>query len=209
MRDGLKKFSKSQRDLGSTDRLRPSKTAGHNERKINGEGCLEEAGTASQSRFCRYCEYMPGEGRLIIEVVDQGCGISEEGQKRLFQPFSQCNKSIYSKFGGTGLGLWISHKLAQAMNGSITCSSILSHGTTFSVTVPVKCKANNPLNEGISWLPELQTLFAETKIMVLMKKQQEVKAALAAAGVKCFPCYSVDYLCAQLQVPTRYSENLS
>ncbi len=90
--------------------------------------------------YCKNHKKMPAEGTLIIQVTDTGCGISEEDQKKLFQPFAQANNKVYSEFGGTGLGLWISQKLIQAMKGTITCSSTLNKGTTFTITLPVKCK---------------------------------------------------------------------
>ncbi len=89
--------------------------------------------------YCRQCLTMPTEGKLILEVADTGRGISEEEQQKLFQPFVQANKIVYSEFGGTGLGLWISQKLVRAMKGSITCRSQLGQGSVFTVTIPTTC----------------------------------------------------------------------
>ena len=82
------------------------------------------------------------EGTLVIKISDTGCGISEAEQSKLFKPFSQANKTTYSNFGGTGLGLWLSHKLITAMNGTITCSSEVNKGTTFTISLPVRYKKN-------------------------------------------------------------------
>jgi len=62
-------------------------------------------------------------GVLQILVIDQGIGISEQGQQKLFKPFTQANKKISAQFGGTGLGLWISKKLVNLMGGDITLKS--------------------------------------------------------------------------------------
>ncbi len=91
-----------------------------------------------------YCEYLmeaPKEGAIVISVTDNGCGISEEDQAKLFKPFAQANSNVQVRYGGTGLGLWISQKLAVAMNGSIRCRSQLNVGSTFTVTIPAKCKS--------------------------------------------------------------------
>eukprot|EP01022_Parablepharisma_sp_SALTPOND_P028598 TRINITY_DN71223_c0_g1_i1.p1 TRINITY_DN71223_c0_g1~~TRINITY_DN71223_c0_g1_i1.p1 ORF type:complete len:656 (-),score=51.21 TRINITY_DN71223_c0_g1_i1:2595-4562(-) len=82
------------------------------------------------------------EGNLVITVSDTGCGMTKEEKARLFQPFSQTNKGVYTKFGGTGLGLWLCHKLITAMKGTISCDSIKDKGTTFTISLPVKYKAN-------------------------------------------------------------------
>ncbi len=77
------------------------------------------------------------KGTLTIKVTDTGCGMSEEEMHKLFQPFAQANKGIHAKFGGTGLGLWLSHKLIAAMDGKITCSSEVEKGTTFTISLQV------------------------------------------------------------------------
>ena len=71
---------------------------------------------------------------LLIKVTDQGIGISKEAQSNLFNPFIQADSSTTRKYGGTGLGLSISKKLVEILQGTISLSSRLGSGSTFSFT---------------------------------------------------------------------------
>ena len=75
-----------------------------------------------------------------IEFVceDTGIGMSKEYQKKVFDPFTQENNSVQSKYGGTGLGMPIAKGLVEKMNGIITFESEEGKGTTFIVTIPFK-----------------------------------------------------------------------
>jgi PAS domain S-box-containing protein len=72
---------------------------------------------------------------LQIDVVDTGIGLTAEQSERLFAPFSQADNSTTRKFGGTGLGLTISKRLAQILGGDITLRSVHGQGSTFTVTI--------------------------------------------------------------------------
>jgi len=83
---------------------------------------------------CRF-EEKP-DPRLLFEIVDTGIGMSEEAQKAIFNPFVQADNTVSRRFGGTGLGLTISRKFAQAMGGDISVISVLDQGSTFTVSLP-------------------------------------------------------------------------
>ena len=78
------------------------------------------------------------QSRLHIEVEDTGIGISSEQTEHLFKPFSQGDSSRTRRYGGTGLGLVLSRKLAQAMGGALELKwSIAGGGSCFAVDLPV------------------------------------------------------------------------
>jgi two-component system, sensor histidine kinase len=70
-----------------------------------------------------------------FSVTDSGTGISPEDLDRLFQPFTQVDASSTRRFGGTGLGLTISRRMANIMGGDITIQSELGKGSTFTFAV--------------------------------------------------------------------------
>lgn len=78
------------------------------------------------------------EGRVWLEftVYDNGIGMDEVTQSRLFVPFEQADSSTKRLFGGTGLGLAISNKLVHMMGGEISVQSKPGAGSTFTVLLP-------------------------------------------------------------------------
>ncbi|MFB0954736.1 MAG: response regulator, partial [Aeromonadaceae bacterium] len=84
--------------------------------------------------------------RLAIQIRDTGIGMSQQQQRQLFQPFNQADTSISRRYGGTGLGLVITQKLVQQMDGSIEVDSSLEQGSRFTVTLGMRL-ASQPHDE--------------------------------------------------------------
>lgn len=84
------------------------------------------------------CE-QPHQATYEFLVTDNGCGMSEELQARVFESFIRGEASVTNKIQGTGLGMAITKRLVDLMGGQITVSSQLGKGTTFRVilTLPV------------------------------------------------------------------------
>ena len=90
-----------------------------------------------------------GEPKMSFEIIDNGIGMTEHQQKNLFQAFSQADTSTTRKFGGTGLGLMISKRLAKMMGGDLVAACKLNEGCAFTATI-----ATGPLG-GIEMIDSL------------------------------------------------------
>lgn len=99
-----------------------------------------------------------------IRITDTGIGISEEIQKRIFQPYEQEDASLTSIGGGIGLGLTICKQLVELHGGKITVQSTLDEGSVFSFTLPLA----NASTEEVEDISEIAvTIDTEEKIETL------------------------------------------
>jgi CheY-like chemotaxis protein len=107
---------------------------------------------------------------LKIEVTDQGIGISPEQQARLFHAFTQADGSMTRKYGGTGLGLIISRRIAHLMGGDAGVVSEEGSGSSFWATLRLRrATAVPPVAAKEAGEPArltLARLFAGTRVLV-------------------------------------------
>ncbi len=73
---------------------------------------------------------------IFVRVSDSGIGIAPEKLQIIFDEFTQADDSIEKRFGGTGLGLTISRKMAEILGGSLEVESIENEGSTFTLVLP-------------------------------------------------------------------------
>jgi two-component system, OmpR family, phosphate regulon sensor histidine kinase PhoR len=82
------------------------------------------------------------DGGVHLSVSDSGIGIDSEVQNKLFSKFYRSQDSRVQRISGTGLGLYVSRKLAKLMNGSIAMESELNRGSTFTLNLPISINTN-------------------------------------------------------------------
>lgn len=87
------------------------------------------------------------KSQLVFRISDSGIGISEEEQKIIFDEFRQIDGTSTRKYSGTGLGLNISKKIADLLNGSITVQSQPGIGSSFSLAIPFSIVKEIPRTE--------------------------------------------------------------
>jgi signal transduction histidine kinase len=82
------------------------------------------------------CARWDGRDWVELAVADTGIGLTAEQQAKLFQEFTQADSLTARRYGGTGLGLALSRKLARMMGGDVTVTSEPGKGSVFTVRLP-------------------------------------------------------------------------
>ena len=117
-----------------------------------------------QGKVLIRADKVPSRGKkkvtVRLQVIDEGIGIPEKAQAKLFQAFSQVEASTTRRFGGTGLGLSICQRLTEMMNGEIGVESMPGEGSTFSATITFPVAEEYTIKSDGHDLDGLNVLFA-------------------------------------------------
>src|SRR5690554_1640161 len=123
-------------------------------------------------------------GNILFTIQDTGIGITKEQQKLIFEEFTQAHPDIEQQFGGTGLGLTISKRIASLLGGKILVESELEKGSVFTFLIPfVKDGNENKIDSNT----EINTDFLRNK-KVLIVDDDKMQLSLMEA---LFSNYSV------------------
>ena len=168
--------------------------------------CFELSSNGDKVQICFVC-------------ADTGIGMSEEFQKRMFEPFTQENAGARSVYGGTGLGMSITKSLVDKMGGTIGVESKQGVGTTYTITLPFavdNTQAEEPEQQqtDLTVLQGRRVLLAEDnalniEIMEFLLNDVGVKVTKAADGqqaVEAFaasPVGSFDAILMDVMMPVR------
>ena len=81
---------------------------------------------------------IPEGDHVNFAVRDTGIGIAASDVPRLFRPFTQLDSGVTRRFGGTGLGLYISQRLALLLGGALSVDSVVGEGSVFTLRIPAR-----------------------------------------------------------------------
>ncbi len=119
----------------------------------------------------------PDKAWIQFTCADTGIGMSEEYQKKIFEPFSQESQTVQSKYGGSGLGMPIMKALVDKMGGTVTFHSQQGVGTTFVVTIPFDI--NHAAQEQAEQLEEQEKNISLAGANILIAEDNELNMEIA------------------------------
>ncbi|NVN93918.1 MAG: PAS domain S-box protein [Bacteroidetes bacterium] len=128
------------------------------------------------------------EGELRLEVEDTGIGIPESQQDLIFEAFRQQHGQSNRKYGGVGLGLAISKRLVEKMNGKISVSSNIEKGSVFKIIIPdIKITKTEKLPKNDNEDNIKNITFNEASILIVddvVSNIETIESLLITSGLK-------------------------
>ena len=129
--------------------------------------------------YCRvWCEPSkdnPKVGEMRFSVRDTGIGIPQEKRDKIFQAYTQADASTYSLYGGTGLGLATSRRLAELMSGRLWFESEAGHGSTFLLALPYQ-----PVENSTPPLWTQRNLLVDGRDILVVEDNPRISALMGA-----------------------------
>jgi len=140
------------------------------------------------------------DGMLHVSVRDEGVGITQAYQEKIFEAFTQEDSSTTRKYGGTGLGLTISYNLVKAMGGELKVNSTIGQGSEFYFSIPLKIgkeiKKTNSIEETIIFKNKKVLLVEDNKanqmFMKIILKKLELSYDLANDGLEAIEAFKLN-----------------
>lgn len=139
----------------------------------------------------RCTDLAPQSAVLRFDIIDEGIGIAEEQQARLFNAFTQADATTTRRFGGTGLGLAICKRLVELMGGTIRVTSKPGEGSTFSFSILLGVDPSQ--QSRFVALKNKLSLFASRPVLVIDDNpvyRKAIATQLAQIGLSCQLCAS-------------------
>ena len=119
---------------------------------------------------------------MIITITDNGIGMSEEFQKHIFETFERERNSTVSHIEGSGIGMGITKKLVELMDGTIEVKSKPGEGSTFTVTVP--CRKASKEESPVKKNSNLRNESCLKGVRILLVEDNEINTEIATELLK-------------------------
>ncbi|KAI7474511.1 histidine kinase [Hortaea werneckii] len=130
-------------------------------------------------------EWAEGEELFLqFAVQDSGRGLSDEEMKSLFQRFKQASPKTYKRYGGSGLGLFISRELCELQGGQIGVSSVHGKSTTFTFFVRAKRFITNVTDEAKAKRPVLHSFSSASASPVAYGRRGSVQLTSSSGAME-------------------------
>ena len=137
--------------------------------------------TGTNGTICCDVTQKPGEKGgwcdMVVTVADNGIGMSQEFQERIFEPFERERTSTVSKVEGSGIGMGIVKKLVGLMGGTVEVESKIGVGSTFTVTIPCRIASEDETQAKRETNPSDQKCLCGTRI--LLTEDNDLNAEIA------------------------------
>ena len=114
---------------------------------------------------------------MIITIADNGIGMSEEFQKHIFEDFERERNSTASHIEGSGIGMGITKKLVELMDGTIEVESKQGKGSTFTVTIP--CRKASEADSLVKKNSDLHNKNCLNGVRILLVEDNEINTEIA------------------------------